>query len=162
MPVLSRGAAVRDAVDSYNAVEGRSDACEPDLLAVAQLIALGIGTGRLAVGGAMLLAPTFSVRLLGVDAATAKRVRFLARTTAVRDAALGAGTLVGALGSGAPSGAASWLLAGAVADGMDAVALAAALRQRAVRALPAAAVAVGAAATAVVGGWAAIQLRRKP
>src|SRR3954468_12998049 len=44
---------------------------EPDALATS------IGVGRLVLSGALLAAPTASVRILGVDSASAKRMAFL-------------------------------------------------------------------------------------
>ena len=59
----------------------------------ARRLAAVLGAGRLAMGGAFLAYPAASVRLLGVDSATADRVVWLIRMAAVRDAALGAGAL---------------------------------------------------------------------
>jgi hypothetical protein len=112
--------------------------------------------GRLAVGGAFLVAPVVSTRVLGLDTATAKRVSFLARMAAARDIGLGAGTL----NAGATAAAAPWLAAGAAADAVDAVVIAGAMRHGAARGLPALGIVVGAAATAVIGLAAAIGLRR--
>jgi hypothetical protein len=120
-----------------------------------QTVAVGIGVGRLLVGSTFLLAPRFSVRILGVDAASAKRMTFLARMAAGRDIALGAGTL----DAGTTSAAAPWLLAGAAADAVDALAIAAAMRRGVARGVPAAGIVVGAAMTAAVGVWAARALR---
>ena len=83
-----------------------------------------VGAGRVALGVGFLLAPTVSVRVLGVDSGTAKRMRFLARMTAARDIGIGVGTL-----AAGPGGDASpWLLAGALADVTDGVVIAAAMR----------------------------------
>jgi hypothetical protein len=112
---------------------------------------------RVAVGAVFLAAPVLAVRLLGVDTATARRVRFLARMTAARDISLGAGTLA----EGATPGAVPWLLASAASDVVDAVAMSAAIRQGAVRRLPGGVAATSAAAAAVLGTWAALRLRRK-
>ena len=113
-----------------------------------------LGLGRLAIGAAFLAAPLPSVRVLGVDSGTARRVTFLARMAAGRDLVLGAGTMA------AGRGAASWVLAGAVADAVDAAALATAIRQRQAGGVPAYGVVAGAAGAAVVGGAAAWALRR--
>jgi hypothetical protein len=118
-------------------------------------LATAIGAGRIVLGTSFLLAPTLSVRVLGVDAETAAAMRFLARMTAARDIGLGAGTLA----AGTGRAAAPWLLAGALADTVDAVAIVAAMRRRVTRGIPAAAIAVGAAATAAVGVWTARRLR---
>jgi hypothetical protein len=114
-----------------------------------------IGVGRVTIGVAFLAAPVASVRILGLDATTAKRITFLARMTAARDLGLGAGTLAG---GGGPASAA-WLAAGALADAADAVAIVGARRAGVARGVPAAAIAAGAAASAVAGLWAAQQLR---
>ncbi len=119
-----------------------------------QVVAAAIGFGRVAIGTAFLLAPTFSVRMLGVDSATAKRMAFLARMTAARDIALGAGTLH----AGTGRRAVPWLLAGAGADLVDAAAIAAALKSGPARGPRAAGTVVGAAAVAAVGTWTALEL----
>jgi hypothetical protein len=119
-------------------------------------VALGIGVGRVVLGATFLAAPVLSVRVLGIDTATAKRVTFLARMTAARDIGLGMGTLQ----AGPSARAVPWLLAGAAADTADAVVIAAAVRQGSARAVPAAGIVAGAALTAVVGSWAALGLRR--
>lgn len=77
----------------------------------ADRIGVAVGAGRVAVGVGFLAVPAVSVRILGVDASTARRMRFLARMTAARDVGLGVGTL--AAGRGRPAG--PWLLAGALA-----------------------------------------------
>ncbi|MGH8959695.1 MAG: hypothetical protein ACRDWT_00555 [Jatrophihabitantaceae bacterium] len=105
-------------------------------------LARSIGLGRLVFGTALLLAPVASTRVLGLDTATAKRVSFLARMTAARDIAIGAGTAAAA--GRRPVG---WLLAGAAADACDAVVIAQALRSGRLR---------GPIATGVVGGAAAV------
>lgn len=117
-------------------------------------LAVAIGAGRLAIGAAFLAAPVASVRVLGVDTATAKRMSFLARMAAARDLGLGLGTLA------ARTDAAPWLLVGALADGVDAVAIGAALRRGSARGVPAMAVVAGAAAAAVTGVGIARALRR--
>lgn len=108
------------------------------------VLARSIGLGRLVLGGALLAAPVASTRILGVDTATAKRVTFLARMTAARDMAIGAGTVASSTGGRTPAG---WLLAGAAADAADAVVIAGALRSGR---------AAGPVAMAVVGGAAAL------
>lgn len=80
---------------------------------------------RLALAAAMATGPVPAIRALGADTATARRVSWLTRMVAVRDAALGAGALVAHRRG---SGAAPWLLACAASDAGDAAALAAALR----------------------------------
>jgi hypothetical protein len=123
----------------------------------AQAAAAGIGAARVMVGVTCMVAPVTSVRVLGVDTATAKRVTYLARLAAARDIALGAGVLAdrrGGTGTG-------WLLAGAGTDVADAVLIAGALRSGKVRGLGAASIAVGALASAGMGVWAAVRLARR-
>lgn len=117
-------------------------------------LATAIGVGRVALGTVFFVAPTVSVRILGVDAATAARMRFLARMTAVRDLGLGAGTLA----AGRGRAAAPWLIAGGLADVVDGVAIATAMRTGVARGAPAALIAVGASAAGLVSGWVARRL----
>lgn len=119
-------------------------------------MARSIGLGRLVIGLGFLADPVSSVRVLGVDTATAKRMTFLARMTAGRDLVLGAGTLA----ARTPSAQAAWLTAGAVADGIDAAVLGAGLRSGSLRGAPAAGIAVGAAGAAGIALLAALRLRR--
>ncbi|HEX9231759.1 MAG TPA: hypothetical protein VF869_07610 [Jatrophihabitantaceae bacterium] len=91
----------------------------------ARRVALAIGAGRLAIGCAALADPVASIRLLGLDSATATRAAWLARMCAARDAALGAGTINSVASR---RGQTSWLLAGALADAGDAAAFALAVR----------------------------------
>lgn len=88
-------------------------------------IGVSVGAARMAVGAVFLAAPVTSVRLLGLDTATAARVAWLARMTAVRDGVLGAGTLAS---SAHGKGSGAWLAAGAVSDTVDAVVLLDAVR----------------------------------
>ncbi len=109
------------------------------------------------IGTAFLVSPVLSVRLLGTDSATAKRMSFLARMAAARDIGLGVGTLMG----GGERESATWLAVGAAADAADAIVIAAAMRQGTTRGIPAAGIVAGAAAAAAVGLWAALGLRRR-
>lgn len=113
-----------------------------------------IGLGRVVIGTAFLVDPVSSVRILGVDTATAKRMTFLARMTAGRDIVLGVGTLV----ARSPGSQAGWLAAGAVADAIDAAALAVGLKSGQLRGIPAAGIAVGAVGAAAVAAATAISL----
>ncbi len=152
----------RRALTPLYAARGDSVPSEPDLsawlgnLARPDAVAFGLALGRVGIGAVFLAAPVLSVRVLGVDTATARRIRFLARMAAARDIALGAGVLT----ADAAPDAAPWLLAGAAADLVDAVVITAAVRQGALRRLPAGAVALGAAVAAAAGTWAALRLRR--
>jgi hypothetical protein len=121
-----------------------------------RLPALAIGGGRVAVGLVFAINPVLSVRMLGVDSATATRLSWLARMTAARDIALGVGTLAGAISGRGSSG---WLLAGGVCDIADAAAIGAALKQRQVSLVPAAVVIAGALAA---GGAAIATVGRRP
>lgn len=129
----------------------------PSRLPSARTIGVSVGAGRLAIGAIFLAAPVTSVRLLGLDTATAARVTWLARMTAVRDGVLGAGTLAS---SARQNGAGGWLLAGAVSDAMDAAVLVAALREGKVRGWRARAISAGAAGAALLAAAAAVDVRR--
>jgi hypothetical protein len=120
-------------------------------------MALQLAAGRTAAGTAMLVLPIFSARLLGADSATAKRVAWLTRMMAVRDAAIGAGGLAAVRGDGS---ATPWIVAGAVSDAVDAIVLTQALRQGRAKGLTATAVVPLAAGAAVVGALTALRLRR--
>lgn len=122
----------------------------------ADAVAFQLAAGRTAAGTVMLLLPVLSARLLGADSATAKRVSWLTRMMAVRDAAIGAGGLAAARGNGS---ATPWLVAGAVADTVDALVLTQALQQGRVRGLTATAVVPLAAGAAAVGALTAFRLR---
>jgi hypothetical protein len=120
-------------------------------------MAVQLALGRTAAGAAILAAPVLSARLLGADAATAKRVTWLTRMMAVRDAAIGAGGLVAARGEGQ---VAPWMLAGAVSDAVDAIVLGRAMRQGRANRLTTVAVLPVAAGAAVLGAVTAVRLRR--
>ena len=146
---------LRNAVTRDDARDAETVQPVTEPMSAPQAVALGIGAGRVVMGTTFLLAPRFSVRILGVDAASAKRMTFLARMAAARDIGLGAGTL----DAGPTAAAAPWLLAGAAADTVDALVIAGAMKRGVTRGIPAAGLVVGAAATAAVGVWAARALR---
>ena len=123
----------------------------------AETVAAAIGLGRVLLGGGFLAAPVASTRFLGADSASAKRMAFLARMTAARDIALGAGTLATAR----ERSGALWVAAGAAADAADAVAIAAGLRRGTLRGVGAIGMVFGAAGASAVGFWAARGLRRR-
>lgn len=127
-------------------------------LPTAQALGAGISAGRVGIGVVLLAAPVGSVRVLGTDTATAKRVTHLIRMAAIRDVVLGAGA-ASAQRRGEPS--AGWVVAGAAADVADAVLVAGAIRKGRARGLAAGAAVVGALASATAGGWAAAQLARR-
>ena len=116
-----------------------------------------IGAGRLAFGVIFSAAPEPGMRLLGMDGATARRASWVSRMVAARDAALGLGTLAAAR----TGGAGPWLLAGALADAGDAVAVAAAIKQRRVAGPGAWLIAGGGLPLAGLGVLAAMGLRSR-
>jgi hypothetical protein len=100
-----------------------------------RVIPVTLSVARIGVGVLFAVRPTTSLRLLGVDSVTASRVDWLARMTAVRDIAIGLGTLSAAARRRDLSG---WLLAGAACDALDAAAIGGALGRRNVAVVPAA------------------------
>jgi len=124
----------------------------------ARTIGLSVGAARVAVGAIFMAAPVSSVRLLGLDTATAARITWLARMTAARDAVLGAGTVVS---SARRDGATPWLLAGAVSDAVDAAVLTVALHEGRVRGWRAQFVTAGAVAAAAGAVAAAVDVARR-
>lgn len=114
----------------------------------ARTLALQIGAGRALIAAAILAAPVPAARLFGTDTATAQRVTWLTRMMGVRDGVLGVGTL----GSSRPGrDARGWLIAGAVADAVDALVLAGALRHGRIRGTIPAGIVAGAASAAALG-----------
>ncbi len=84
-------------------------------------VAKAIAAGRMALGASYSLAPGLALRLWPAKGShTDPAARFLARSTGVRDLAIGVGTLF-ALQKDAP--VRGWLEAGALADAGDAVAV---------------------------------------
>ena len=124
----------------------------------ARTIGMGIGAARSVIGAVFFAEPVFSVRLLGLDTATAARVTWLARMAAARDAVIGIGTVSS---SARRRGQQGWLLAGAAADLADALVLAQALREGRAKGLAATGIVAGAAAAAVAGVWAASESTRR-
>jgi hypothetical protein len=123
----------------------------------ADAVAFQLAAGRTAAGAVILAVPVLSARLLGADSATAKRVSWLTRMMAVRDAAIGVGGLAAVRGKGS---ATAWIIAGAVSDTVDAIVLTQALRQGRVKGLTATAVVPLATGAAVMGALTAFRLRR--
>lgn len=123
----------------------------------AAAVALALGAGRVVIGLGFLAAPTVAVRLLGVDAASAKRMTFLARMAAARDIGLGGGTIAARSGPGVVA----WLVAAAAADAVDAVAITRAVRTGPAGGPVAYVTAAGAAAAVPAGLWAALRLRHQ-
>ena len=91
----------------------------------ARLSADSLGLVRAGAGVTMLAQPTVLPRLLGADSATATRVTWVTQMLGAREVALGLGAFV-ALRRGGPA-ARTWLVAGALADSIDAVAVSAAI-----------------------------------
>ena len=117
-----------------------------------------LGVGRVAIGTAFLAFPVASVRLLGVDSASAGRMVWLAQMAAARDAALGLGVLGTAV---TRRGRVPALLATALVDATDAAVIAAAAREHRVDRRRGYAVAVGAAAGALAGFVGAVDVLRR-
>ncbi|HET6876778.1 MAG TPA: hypothetical protein VFH38_04560 [Jatrophihabitans sp.] len=113
------------------------------------------GAARVVIGTAALAAPVLSLRVLGVDTGSARRVAWLMRMTGARDAVLGAGALAGADGRQQ----AAWALGGAVVDAADAAIMYGALRSGRLGGVVPAAVAAGAAGAALLGAVEALRLR---
>ncbi len=112
-----------------------------------EAMALQLTAGRALLSAAIMVAPVVSARLLGADTATANRVTWLTRMTAVRDGALGVGGALATRRGGAA--ATPWLLGGAVSDAVDAIVIARAIKQGRVKGvLPAAVVPLGAVCAA--------------
>jgi hypothetical protein len=149
--IPSRGVAEDYVMPGDSVPQGRR------FLSRAQGIGAAIGAARVAVGVTCMVAPVTSVRVLGVDTATAKRVTYLARLAAARDIALGAGALADVRRGAGPG----WLLAGAGTDVADALLIAGALRSGKVRGFGASGIALGALASAGMGLWAATALTRR-
>lgn len=122
-------------------------------------MAFQLAVGRTVAAGVMMAAPELTLRLIGADGATARRVSWLTRMTAVRDGALGVGALA-AVRSGKPASAIPWLLGGAISDTVDAVVLAAARRQGRAKGLGSLLLIPLAAGAAAAGAATAVQLRR--
>jgi hypothetical protein len=121
-------------------------------------LALQLSAGRTLLAAGLFAAPVSGARVLGMDTATAQRVSWLTRMLAVRDGAIGAG---GVLAGRRGGDVATWVLAGAVADAVDAIVIAGALRRGRLSGLPAAGTVAGAGGAAVVGAVTAWRTRRR-
>ena len=154
-PAARAAEAATGVVDTYvqraESVASRRGFVDPHTLALA------LGAGRTLIGLVFGAAPVTAIRSMGVDGATAARVEWLARMTAARDAVLGAGTLAAARSG---RGTRTWLLAGAAADAVDAVAVTAAVKSRRVGGPGAWGAGALGAGAALVGVWAARGTRR--
>lgn len=115
-------------------------------------VGVGLGLGRVALGIVFWKAPVVSVRVAGLDALSAPSADWLARMTAGRDVAIGAGTAAAVLRSDStPVERSAWYLAGAVADLGDAVSIRRGIREGRLARLPALGASTGAAVAVVVG-----------
>ncbi|MEN3358260.1 MAG: hypothetical protein V7637_2242 [Mycobacteriales bacterium] len=111
---------------------------QPGRRRAARLGAGAASLARVGVGLALLARPDGLPKAVGVDSVSARRMAWVVRLFAARDAALGAGA-AHALLTGRP--VRPWLLAQAASDGADAVALGLAIRNRQVSAIRGTAVA---------------------
>jgi hypothetical protein len=126
---------------------------------MARLAGLLIGAGRAGVGVLFAVKPSQSMRILGVDTATAHRLRWLAQMTAARDIALGVGTVATTIRR---QGSGGWLLAGAACDAADAGTIALAVARKQVAPLAAAAIVGVAIAASVAAVGVVAGERRQP
>ncbi len=120
--------------------------------------ALAVNAGRVVLGAGFLGRPELLLRGLGLDTATAARSAWLARTAGIRDAALGAGTVLAVARGRA---AAPWVLAGAACDLADAAIMLGAAADRRVSPVRGRLVAAGAVGVAAACGLSAVQLFRR-
>lgn len=122
-------------------------------------LALGLGAGRIAIGGLLAARTALLARLLGVDAVTARRTRWLTGMIAGRELALGLGTLDGVRRGGALG---PWLIAQALSDTGDAIAVGAAAGRGDVRRVLAGPLVLAAVAGAVTGALGALAAGSSP
>ena len=106
-----------------------------------------LATVRTGIGTGMLLAPQLLPQVLGVDAAARSGTTWLVRMLGAREVAMGAGVLT----ADRSGGARAWALAGSACDGVDALAIGAAVRRGAVSRTWGSAVAVSALAAGLTG-----------
>jgi hypothetical protein len=99
--------------------------------------ATAAGLGRVGLGLGLLARPESLPRAVGVDSVSARRMAWVVRLFAARDAALGAGAVHAVL---TRRPVRPWLVAQALSDGSDVVALAVAARRRQVSTTRAAAI----------------------
>ena len=117
-----------------------------------------LAAGRTAIGSVMLARPTLLTRSLGVDATTARRTAWLTQMLGARELALGLGAV--AAGRGGAEAARLWVLAQAVSDTGDALALAVATGKGHVPRLRGLLVVATAAGAAAAGGVPALRAAR--
>lgn len=128
-----------------------------DRLPEARSLALKLVAGRSVIGAVIMAAPVPAARMLGADTATAQRVTWLTRMLGVRDGAIGVGG-VDAVRRG--TSATPWLLSGGVADAVDSLVLAGAVKQGRIRGVVPTVLALGAAGSATMHILAVVRLRR--
>lgn len=87
-----------------------------------------LSLARAGLGVSLITQPRVLPRVLGVDSAAATRMAWTTQMLGAREVALGVGTFV-ALRRQEPRAARLWLLAGLLADAVDAVAVGAAVVQ---------------------------------
>ena len=131
---------------SYDAVPGKQ----------VQTIAEASSLGRIAVGLATFARPEILPRALGIDRGTARRSSVMMRFFAGREIGLGAGAVYAFRTGG---DATPWLVAQAIGDAGDALALAAAVRSRHVAPIRGAALSL-AALSGVLGAALAVRTLR--
>lgn len=109
----------------------------PHLIAAAGRLLQGLGraatparlaVGRTGAGTVMVLRPQLLPTALGVDAVSAAKTAWVVQMLGAREIALGLGTLV-ALRAPDRSNRRAWLAAGVLSDGIDVLAVGAALLQ---------------------------------
>jgi hypothetical protein len=122
-----------------------------------QIVAGITSIGRVALGAAAFFRPETLPRALGVDRGTARRSAVMVRFFAGREAALGLGALH-ALRTGRD--VTPWVIAQAIGDAGDALALAAAVKARHVGPVRGVAVAL-AAVSGVAGAVLAVRTHRR-
>jgi hypothetical protein len=121
-------------------------------------LAVQIPAGRSVLAASIMAAPVVTARVMGTDTATAQRVAWLTRMTAVRDGALGVGGVLAARRGG--TAVLPWLVGGAASDLVDAVVIAKAVREGRLKGVVPTLIVPLAAVTAVAGAVAAVRLRR--
>lgn len=99
------------------------------------LTPLRVAQARTAVGTGLLVRPALLTRSMGVPAEAAEQTGWAVQMLGAREVALGAGTWI-ALRRGDPGAARLWVLAGVLADALDAVSVAGALGRGRVHAVP--------------------------
>jgi hypothetical protein len=129
---------------------------EKEVEKVPEIIYPILGGVRIAIGIGLIVSPTGLAKGLGVDAPTAKRVRWITRIAGAREIAVGVGTVRAWRRSEALDG---WILAQAISDGSDAVAFTAAAVNREVGIVRGLGLAAFALSGALSEGWMYVRAR---